>query len=203
MAILLFASPSFAAQTKPVVNKPAPKSFSATPTADVTAVPERRRPDIILSIGAEVVLEQEDIESQYAARLPALLRGGIGIKPGDILIEYTYFALSESVGNLALKRTQQTGLAWFRYHLKSLEGGAFRPFVGAAVGAQTESIENTFGSDTETNTSKLQLVGAISTGANFLFWNWLEVGGDFRILASEKSRPNPTVGATFALGARF
>lgn len=161
------------------------------------------RAKFLVAAGVQTFLEQDEIESQYAGRVAFSPRIGIGLRSGDIFLEGGWLSNEASEGALSVKRKQTFGLLWYRYHLPALEHGEIVPFIGAALGAHFETVTTTIGSDVSDATGKPLLVAAASTGILWIVGEIFELGADFRVLASERFRPNPTVGASASLGFRF
>ncbi len=170
----------------------------AQAAASTPAVPWRYD---IFPLNGEIRWER-DATQQMVDRHPFGLAFGVRKGPSTVLFEYSKF--DEKTGNaaLALDRSHEEFLFWWKQNLINFE--MLDLFAAGAAGGYTEKVTTTLaGSGSSEDSTGLQMMGGVSAGAQSLLFRYVLVSFEGRVMAGKNFDPNPQLGMLLRLGVEF
>lgn len=155
----------------------------------------------VFPLNGEVRWER-DATQQMVDRHPFGLAFGVRKGPSTVLFEYSKF--DEKTGNatLALDRSHEEFLFWWKQNIMNFE--MLDLFIAGAVGGYTEKVTTTLaGSGSSEDTTGLQMMGGVSAGVQSLIFRYVLVSFEGRLMAGKNFDPNPQPGMLLRLGVEF
>ncbi|MCM2282596.1 MAG: hypothetical protein NDI61_12200 [Bdellovibrionaceae bacterium] len=156
----------------------------------------------MVAVGGGLVLEQEGRSKKLETRVPLVLRGGWSFSEFDGFVEYQTFGTTDGEGYVSVHRRHHGWLGFARLKLPPVNEKLI-PFLGAGAGLHFESVRTKIAAQSVETDGSLRASAAIATGVMLTNARGFDVSLDLRLVTSDGFQPNPTFGATLALGARF
>lgn len=155
----------------------------------------------IFPLNGEVRWER-DATQQMVDRHPFGLAFGVRKGPSTVLFEYSKF--DEKTGNatLALDRSHEEFLFWWKQNIMNFE--MLDLFIAGAAGGYTEKVTTTLaGSGSSDDSTGLQMMGGVSAGVQSVLFRYVLVSFEGRLMAGKNFDPNPQPGMLLRLGVEF
>jgi hypothetical protein len=145
---------------------------------------------------------ERDSTQQMVDRHPFGLAFGVRKGPSTVLFEYSKF--DEKTGNatLALDRSHEEFLFWWKQNIMNFERVDF--FISGGAGAYSEKVVTTLaGSGSAEDSTGLQMMGGVSGGVQSLLFRYVLVSFEGRLMAGKNFDPNPQPGMLLRVGVEF
>lgn len=134
--------------------------------------------------------ENDTDTGHLATRNPYGFLAGHRWSSSEVFADFTVFTMTTGNSTLSIKRTNQIGLAGYRYYPFELSKGfTWYPYLSLGFGGTREFVKTQFIGQTVESESKVSLVSAAGMGVWGLVVNHLRAGAEFRALGSQEFSP--------------
>lgn len=152
-----------------------------------------------LGVGAE--WQQEETQTMQARTPLNLSLVYQSESPWGAMFEYQWVKTESSVGNYKIQTQYNQVMVWARRYAGQL--GRTMIYVGAGVGAEQATIEQSFSGMQDTTRAKPDSIVGLNAGLQAAFAPWILVSVEARMLFNESYSPNPAPMALTKFGFAF